>query len=260
MIKYLKVWWLFAISSVQMQLIMRWALAFLLFGKLLRFSIFIFFIIILVSKTKVLAGYSLNQTIFFFLSFNLVDMSAQLILREVYRFRGAVISGNFDFTLIKPYNPLFRSLTSGPDLLDFITFIPLICAIAYFMNQLQIAGFVSIALYIILIICGFIIALSFHILVLSLAILTTEIDHALWIYRDITSMGRFPVDIYREPIRGLLTFIVPVGIMMSFPVKAVLGVLSPILIIYALVFSLTFFYLSLKVWNFALKKYSSASS
>ncbi len=258
--KYVKVWWIFAINAIQTQMMVRWALLLFLLGKILRFGIFLFFIIILVDKTKALAGYSLDQTIFFFLTFNLIDMLAQLLFREVYRFRGTVVNGNFDFTLIKPFNPLFRSLTSGPDLLDFITLIPLLGAIVYFINRLQIIDPLGIIFYILLVAAGFTIALSFHILVLSLAILTTEIDNVLWMYRDITSMGRFPVDIYREPIRGFLTFAIPVGVMMSFPVKALLGILSPVLILYAIIFSLIFFWVSLKTWNFALKQYSSASS
>lgn len=72
--------------------------------------------------------------------------------------------------------------------------------------------------------------------------------------------GLFPIDIYKEPIRGILTFIIPVGIMMNFPVKSILGQLNLTLIIYAVFFSAVFLLISLKVWEFSLKQYSSASS
>lgn len=258
--KYLRVWWTFAINSMQTQLMVRWALTLFLFGKVFRFAIFTVFILVLLGKTQVLGGYTLNQTLFFYLSFNLIDILAQLLFREVYRFRSAVVNGTFDFYLIKPYNALFRSLTSGPDLLDFITLIPLLGAIIYFMGALQIGSILNILIYTLLILAGFLIATSFHILVLSLAIITTEIDHAILLYRDITNMGRFPVDIYKEPLRGIITFAVPVGVMMTFPVKALIGLLSPLLIIYALVFSMAFFYISILIWQHALKYYSSASS
>lgn len=258
--KYLKVWWILALNSFQRQLVVRWAVVVLLLGKFLRFFIFTFFIVTLVSKTNALAGYSLNETIFFYLTFNLVDITAQLLFREVYRFRPTVVNGTFDFSLIKPINPLFKSLTSGPDILDFITLIPLIGAIIYFMNILGVSNIINISTYLLLVGIGFLIGLSFHIFVLSLGVVTTEIDHAVQVYRDITSMGRMPIDIYREPIRGVLTFVIPVGIMMSFPVKSLLGILSPLLIIYAVVFALTFFFLSLKAWTWAIQQYSSASS
>lgn len=258
--KYFKVWWIFAINAFQIQMNIRWALLFFLFGKLLRFAIFTVFIILLVGKTKSLAGYSLDQTLLFFLTFNLIDTCAQLFFREVYRFRAAVLSGNFDFYLIKPISPLFRSLTAGPDLLDFLTFIPLLLAIVFFINRSDITSPAQILGYILLVVSGFVIALAFHIFVLSLAILTTEIDHSLMLYRDITALGRMPIDIYKEPIRGLLTFVIPVGVMMSFPVKFLLGLLSVYGMIYSVILATIFLLLSYLSWKYALKRYSSASS
>ncbi len=258
--RYFKVWWIYAVNSFQSQLTVRWALGIFLLAKILRFSIFTLFIVVLLKNTHVIAGYTLNQTILFYLSFNLIDILAQLVFRDVYRFRSQIISGNFDFYLIKPINPLFRALFGGPDFIDFFTLIPLIFAIVYFISTISNINIVSILVYVLLIIVGFLISLSFHILVLSLAILTTEIDHALMLYRDIIGMGRMPIDIYQEPIRGLLTFVIPVGIMMSFPAKALLGVLSPQSMIYALLFVSIMLFLSFRVWDYALKRYSSASS
>lgn len=258
--KYIKVWWIFAFNSFQSQLLTRWAVALFTFGKLLRFMIFMVFILVLLNKTNALAGYNLNQVVFFYLSFNLVDSLVQAVFREVYRFRPTIVNGTFDFYLIKPFNPLFRALATGPDLIDLILLIPLIGAIIYFMGRLNITDPGSLGIYILLLCLAFIVALSFHILVLSLAILTTEIDHAILVYRDITGMGRFPIDIYKEPLRGLLTFVIPVGIMMSFPVKGLIGLLSPALILYSIIFAIAFLYISLRVWDIALKHYSSASS
>lgn len=258
--KYLKVWWIFAFNSFQTQLLTRWAVLLFLISKLLRFFIFIVFILLLLSKTNTLASYTLNQTLLFFLTFSLIDTLVQTVFREVYRFRPAIVNGTFDFYLIKPFNPLFRALATGPDIIDLILLIPLIGAVGFFMSRLNIVDPTSIGVYILLIFIAFIISLSFHILVLSLAVLTTEIDQAILVYRDITGMGRFPMDIYKEPLRGILTYILPVGVMMSFPVQALLGLLSPVLILYSIIFAFIFFFISLQVWNISLKHYSSASS
>lgn len=258
--KYLKVWLRFAINAFEIQMMVRWALLIFLLGKSLRFFIFAFFIFTLVKSTHVLAGYSLNQVMLFFLSFNLVDTSAQLIYRDVYRFRAAVVEGTFDYYLIKPINVLFRSLMSGPDFMDFLTLIPIIAAIIYLMSSLNLLNPVGVFGYIVLLGFAFIITTAFHILILSLAILTTEIDHAIMIYRDITSLGRVPIDIYQEPLRGLITFIIPVGVMMSFPAKFLLGLISWQMIIFSGVFSFGIFFFALQVWKYSLKGYSSASS
>ncbi|MBI4035480.1 ABC-2 family transporter protein [Candidatus Daviesbacteria bacterium] len=258
--RYLKLWWLFASAAFQIQLNIRWGLIIFLLAKILRFTTFIFLLVILLQSTKVLAGYTLDQVLLFFLSFNFLDILSQLLFREVYRFRPKVLSGTFDFYLIKPISPLFRSLLTGPDLLDFITLIPLIAAIVYFVNKLNSLNILNIGEYIFMLLLGFLIILSFHILVLSLAVLTTEIDSAILVYRDLVGMGRVPIDVYVEPIRSLITFIIPVGIMMTFPAKALMGLLSPGLIAYAISFTLILFYFSYKAWELALKNYSSASS
>lgn len=258
--KYFLVWLKFATLGFQTQINNRFALSILLMGKLIRFFMFAIFIVVLLKNTKSLAGYSLDQTIFFFLSFNLVDILSQLVFREVYRFRQAVVTGTFDFYLTKPISALFRSLMAGPDLIDFITLFPLVAALIYFMNRLQIIQVPAILIYCLLVGVAFVIALSFHILVLALAVVTTEIDHAIMMYRDVVGMGRFPIDIYVEPLRFILTFIIPVGIMMSFPAQSFLGILSPVPIIYSIIFALSLFYISLRVWDWSLKKYSSASS
>lgn len=260
MIKYLRVWWLFTISSFQVQLNIRWAFVLFILAKILRFATFIFFLVILVNSTKVLAGYNLDQVILFFLSFNFLDIISQLLLREVYRFRAVIISGNFDFYLLKPLNPLFRSLFTGADLFDFLTLIPLVIAIFYYIDKLQLLNISALISYFLMLFVGFIIALAFHILVLALGILTTEVDNAIFVYRDLVGMGRVPVDIYMEPIRGLITFVIPVGIMMTFPAKALMGLLSLPLIIYAIFLSVILLYFSILAWRFALKNYSSASS
>lgn len=258
--KYLKVWWIFAKNATQIQLVYRLGIIFFLLAKLLRFGVFILFIILLVGQTNALAGYNLDQTIFFFLSFNLVDILAQLLFREVYRFRQAVVTGSFDFYLIRPINSLFRSLAAGPDILDFITLIPLIWAIIYYINLLGLNSPEGIIIYILLIVVAFVISLAFHIFVLSLAVTTTEIDHAIMVYRDVVGLGRFPIDIYQEPIRGFLTFVIPIGIMTSFPAKSLLGLISPLMILYAVIFSSVLLLISLKVWNLSIKGYSSVSS
>lgn len=229
-------------------------------GKLFRFLFFIVFLLAIFGKTDRLAQYSVNQTLFFFLTFNLIDTVTQLFYREVYRFRPMVVSGNFDLVLVKPMNPLFRALAGGADPLDLLMLFPYIGALMYVGAQVDGWSIGTVILYILLIANGFLIATGFHILVLALAIVTTEIDHAVMIYRDLTSMGRVPIDIYQEPLRSLLTFVIPIGIMMTFPAKAFLGMLTPSFITISLVVGVGFFFLTLRMWRLALTKYSSASS
>jgi len=218
------------------------------------FFVFIFF---LVTKTSTLKGYSANQAIIFYLSFNLVDTMSQLLFREVYRFRGLVVSGELDGILIKPYHPFLRILIGGIDFLDAVMMGPYILLTAYFISQTAGITPSSLAIYILLLFNALAITAGFHIAVLALGIITTNVDHSVMIYRDVTAVGRFPIEIYREPLRWLLTFVLPVGIMMSFPSQGLFGILSLQGLIASFVVSIIFITLSLRLWRHALRKYQS---
>lgn len=259
LIRYLKVWWLMSRNSFMGMLSQRFGAGIFLFGKILRFGFFLAFIYFLLKGTNTLAGYNLNQTLFFFLTFNLVDVVAQFLFREVYRFRPLIVSGSFDLVLTKPISALFRSLMGGADILDLITIPPLILAV-YLVGRSLGPAPTDVLFYILLILNGLLIATAFHIAVISMGIITLEIDHTIMIYRDITNLGRFPVDIYRQPLQGILTYLIPVGIMITLPAKALMGLVSPLGVLLSFCLGLIAVLVSIRLWNFALTKYTSASS
>ena len=171
-----------------------------------------------------------------------------------------MVSGEFDYFLSKPLSPLFRTLFGGSDILDLPMLFLSIAFVVVAALQMQTLSLVGVLLYLVLIANAFLIALGFHIMVVALGVLTTEIDNALWMYRDLTAMGRLPIDIYREPLRGILTFVIPVGIMVTFPSKALMGLLSTQSVAIALSIGVVLLYVSYKFWQYAIKHYSSASS
>lgn len=257
--KYFKIWLLMSRNSFLAVFNQRIALSIFLIGKVLRFFFFFVFIIFLLKGIKNLAGYNLNQTLLFFLTFNLIDTVSQFLFREVYRFRPLIVSGGFDLVLSKPINALFRSLMGGADIIDLIMILPLVAAIIFVISNLN-PNILYAIYYTLLILNGLVIAAAFHIFVLGLGIISLEIDHTIMIYRDLFNLGRFPIDIYREPLRGIITFLIPIGMMIAFPAKAIMGLISPMGVIWSLVFGGFILFLSFRFWKFALKKYTSASS
>lgn len=257
--KYLKVWWIMSKNSFVMVISQKLSLSVFLFGKILRFIFFFMFLFLILKGSNTLAGYTGTQVIFFFLTFNIIDVVSQFFFREVYRFRPMIVNGDFDFVLVKPISSLFRVLLGGADIIDLITIPPLIIATVYFGGLLK-PNFTEIILYLALLLNGFLIATAFHIVVLSLAIITTEIDHMVMIYRDITSLGRLPVDIYKQPLQMFLTYLIPVGVMITLPAKAAMGVLTPWGVASAFGIGVLAMFISLRFWNMALTKYTSASS
>lgn len=258
--KYVKLWWLLTLNATQTTLASRFGATIFLFGKFLRFGFFFFFLFVLLGRAQTLAGYNATQVFFFYLTFNLIDDIPQLFFREVYRFRQQVLSGNFDYYLVRPISVLFRSLFGGSDILDIP--LTLIIVVLLFMVGAHLPGITLLTFiaYIFLVVNAVLIAAAFHIGVLCLGVLTTEVDNSIMLYRDFTQMGRFPIDIYKEPLRGVLTFVIPVGIMMTIPAKVLMGIFTPQILVVSFAIGITSFMLSILLWRYALRAYASASS
>ncbi len=256
----LKIFLLFSRYSLKTVLQTRQGIFFFTFGKIIRF-LFLFGIIFLIfSKTQFIKGWSLNQVIICYLTFNFLDTFSQMFFREVYRFRPLVVSGNFDLVLTKPYHPFLRVLIGGFDFLDLIILIPYLFLLIFFISQEPAVSFWSFVGYLLLLGNSLLIITGFHILVLGLAILTTEIDNTIMIYRNLLNAGRFPIDFYQSPINYLFTFVFPVAIMVTFPVKSLIHLLNWPSFFLSFIFGISLFILSLFFWKKALKFYQSASS
>jgi ABC-2 type transport system permease protein len=255
-----KIWLMFTLRVAQIELLTHWGSFLFLLGKIARFLLFFIFLFMVLSSAKNLAGYNREQVIFFFLTFNLIDIMVQFFFRGVYHFRSKVVSGDYDLDLLKPLPSFFRPVFGWSDILDFLTLIPLWGYFAWFVfinrlfsSTLHFFGFLA------LLFNSLVLAFALHLLVCAICVLTTEIDHLIWVYRDLTNMARFPTDIYQKGVRFILTFTIPVVVLITFPAKALLGLLPFKVVILAFLVSFVFLVCAFRIWKFALSRYSSAS-
>lgn len=255
--KYWQIWWLTAEASIQTALTYRLGGALFLAGKFLRFGMFVLFLKLLHQRLEFIGGYSYEQMLTFYLIFNLFDLVTQIFFRGIYWFRNQVVSGEFDFALVKPMSALFKVLTAHTDILD----VPLlVVTAAVLMGQSPSWSGQQILSVVTLWVSGFLIITAVHIAVAALGVMTTEVDHAIMVYRDISSMARFPIDIYTDWIRAILTFVIPVAVAFTFPAKAWLGLTNLKIVAGGMIAAGLSFWLSVKLWRYSLKQYSSASS
>ncbi|HUI46414.1 MAG TPA: ABC-2 family transporter protein [Nitrospirota bacterium] len=259
--KYIRIWKQLSSLAIGSSWSNRIDSAAYLAGKLIRFGFFLLLIISLFSFTDNLAGYSQYEVILFFLTFNLIDVSAQALFRGIYAFRADIQRGNFDFVLSKPVNPLFYSLSRMTDILDIIFLAPIIVLIVFVMGKLpKPPDTVHVFLYSVLIVAGMIIILGIHIISAGVAIWKIESENFIWLYREAMTIGRFPPEVYSPTVRLFFTFAVPILIAVAFPVKILLYALDWRWMMFTMLYAVAFFGFSLIVWKASLKVYSSASS
>ena len=258
--KSLRIILIYYTNALQKQLVNLPIVTMFILSKLIRYGMFLVFLFLLMSGVKNIGGYSREQMVIFYLAFNIIDTTSQLLFREVYFFRPLIISGNFDMVLTKPFNPLIRVLLGGPDFIDAGILIILIGTLVFFMRNLAGLNGSALFYFCLMILNSLLIAAALHIVVLGIGILTLSVDHLVMIYRDITSLVRIPVDLFTNPLRSIITFVIPVGIMFTFPVKSLLGLLSWEMMVVSFAIGIGGLFLAFRFWKYSLTQYQSASS
>lgn len=258
---YWIVWKALAFTEFQNAFVHRGTNAFFLIGKLLRLGMALTFLFVIKNTISTFAGYTSDQAVVFYLTYQFVDIIGQTFFRGVYLFSDKVRSGEFDFTLLKPMSSLFLSLVGKPDINDAVFLIPTVGISIYLFSTLDITvTAASVGIYLLLLLNSFLMVTALHIIVLVVGVLTTEVDGVIWMYRDLVALGRFPVTIYMEPLRTILFFIIPAGTMMTIPAQVLLGANPSYPIALSFVVGIVLFIVSLRLWHWSLRQYSSASS
>lgn len=258
--RHWRVWLRMAVMSFYAQMSYGLGSLGFLAGKVVRLVFFFAYIVAIFKHTNSLVGYTLAETVLFFLTYNVIDITVMVFLRGVYSAKRTVEDGDLDYYLIQPCSPLFRMTSGYVDFIDILTMLPVLVLFAMTWPKLPGIGPLQLAFYLLLILNGIAIAFAMHIVVAALAVWTQELENAIWIYRDLMFLGRFPVDIYSAPMRWALVILVPIGVMTSFPAKALLGLLSSRWISYSIGVGTLSMAASIWFWHQALKRYTSVSS
>lgn len=259
--QYFHIWLQYGKISLQLSFINRFTLVFFFVGKVVRYGMTLLLLWLLRANVAGVGPYSVDQMIVFFLVYQTIDTLSQMAYRGVYEFGNKIRSGEFDFDLLKPINPLFRSLLGNPDINDVLFAVPTILLNIYIISNLHLSiELTNIGLFLLLLINGFVIATAFHMLVLATAIFVVDVDNIVWFYRDISRLGQIPVGLHLEFVRFILLFIIPVAAMMTVPAQALLGLTPSLAIWTTLLIGALSIGISYLLWKWALKKYTGASS
>jgi len=178
---------------------------------------------------------------------------------------GAVIEqirdGTFDFVLTKPVNSQFVASLRTIVVWRLSDAIIGILLIIYALGLLHVTPTLGqIGYFVVMILSGMAIVYSLWLVMVSFAFWFVKIDNITELFYAFYEAGRYPVTVYRGAVRALLTFVVPIAFVTTFPVSALLGRIDPTTTLLGIAFAVGLFVASNRFWNFAVMHYSSASS
>jgi ABC-2 type transport system permease protein len=173
---------------------------------------------------------------------------------------GAIWTGTFDFTLLRPVNPQLIATFQQWRPLALLDLLLAIGVFAFAMNRMQ----ESLDLLSLL---SFVLALAaattiLYSLLLGLASLVFWGPGVLysWIFDAVFEMARYPVQLYPGWLRLILTWVIPVGLMTTVPAAVFNNSLSTVTLIGSGVAAVALFVAASLLFQAGLRRYNSASS
>jgi ABC-2 type transport system permease protein len=99
---------------------------------------------------------------------------------------------------------------------------------------------------------------SLWILTVCAAFFVVKVDNLTYFFTSIFDFARWPSSVFRGVMSFVFTFVVPIALMTTFPAEAMLGRLSPMALVGAVLGSLLFAFVSRRVWLRSIGHYTSA--
>jgi ABC-2 type transport system permease protein len=169
--------------------------------------------------------------------------------------------GTFDFVLVKPLNSQFLASLRHLAVWKLIDILVGTGICVYTLWRMHYTpDFMHVLLALIFVANAAVIVYSIWLILVSSAFWFVRVDNITELFNSFFETGRFPVSAYPPWLRGVLTFVVPIAFVTTFPAAALLGRTGFYLFCVSCAMAVVLFMASVLVWRFAVRHYSSASS
>ncbi len=173
---------------------------------------------------------------------------------------GEIWSGGFDFTVLRPVSTQFFASFRKWRLFALIDLMLGVGVLVIGLVQLNAAiPFEKVLLFLFMLVIGMTILYSILLLFAALIFWSPGVLFT-WIFDGLFQMARYPNGLYPGWLRLVLTWIVPVGVMTTFPAQALTGSISLPQILFSLLLAAALLALSSIAFRVGLRRYASASS
>jgi len=261
MVRYLKLWG----ASIQNCLVREMAfrvnfIVTMLTGSMwFLMSVLMFSVVF--SHVKVVAGWT-KYEVFFLLGVShvILRLFGTFFMRNLMRVPDIIRTGEMDFYLVKPVNTQFlisTRYTSFDSLADTLTGLALM-GYAGWQLGLKVSP-ANLLAFSMLILNG--VVLYYAVMFISVTISFWFLRfHAMDIWWQMTNMARQPAEIFSGTLKWILTYCIPMLVIVNFPVKAYLDRLPWHLALWGFTISAVLLLFGNWFFSFALRRYRSASS
>jgi len=209
-----------------------------------------------------LGGWSFNEAMLVIGLYDIfIGLQETILAPNIVQVTEHIQKGTLDFVLLKPANGQVLATITACNLMrltDVLVGFGLIGAGLYRIGYVP--TLVQITTFAVMIPAGMITVYSIWLMLTTLAFWFVRVENLGEVFYAFYETGRFPVTIYNRWLRLVLTYIVPIAFLTTFPAATLLGKLSPFFVFGSIMIAGILFYTSSRFWNYAIRFYSSASS
>jgi ABC-2 type transport system permease protein len=173
---------------------------------------------------------------------------------------GEIWTGKFDFTLLRPVDIQFLASVRywrPLALFDVVLGLGVLCAA---LGQLRLSLTLAHLLAFLVSLAAGVVILYAILLAFSALVLWSPGFLFTWLFNAFFQMARYPVGLYPDWLRLVLTWVIPVGVMTTIPAQALTGSLSAGMLAGSIAVALVAFVGASALFRIGLRRYSSASS
>lgn len=183
------------------------------------------------------------------------------VFPSMLAFSQTIRNGNLDNYLVKPIPSQFLVSTMKFEFDNYVRVVVMAGAMWYLVahffpgvTALSVAG------YLVMLAVGIALFSSIMFLIATLTFYFTTIFNLEDLYDSILSVGKFPAYVFDKGLRVVFFYIIPIAFTTTFPVEVLLGKAGMERIITGIGLTVGFFIAANRFWNFAIRRYASASS
>jgi len=218
--------------------------------------------LIFYSHRDTIGGWTFHEALIviglFFSTLAIVDAIIQPNVQDLSEH---IRKGTLDFVLIKPVGSQLHATLRRYRLHRLSNLIAGIAIIVYALAQLHWAPQLSdVILFVVIYFAAGVMLYSIMISLATIALWAVQVDNIQELFFAFFDAAKYPYTAFPEPLRGVITFVVPVAFMASVPAAALIGRITPALALYGCGLAALLLFLCTRFWRLAVRNYSSASS
>jgi len=162
--------------------------------------------------------------------------------------------GSFEIVLLKPMNPLVFLVSTNFDAESIGLIIGGGVLLAFSVTQTEIVSIAAIPAFLLLFAAGFAVMAGINLIMAATSFKWVGNSRIPEIFDSILAFGKYPVNIFPKTVKGIATFLIPVGMIGFYPASALLGKLDP-LVLFAVIPCILFLFTGIKMYLYMIKLY-----